>query len=83
MKTSVQPQKKQTQIIKKCHVCGQLTESSTEIDKCVCCGKSFLPLNYFSKIHDHEGKSYRYKDLFAESHELTEEDLIIGLYVLW
>lgn len=83
MKTEVFTSKKSRKIIKSCHVCGQITESSTEIDKCVTCGKSFLPLNYFSKIHDNEGRKYDYKELFAQSHELEEEDLIIGLYVLW
>lgn len=83
MKTSVVTRKKSMKIIKRCHVCGQITESSSEIDKCVSCGKSFLPLNYFSKVHDHEGKQYNFKDLYAEGHELEQEDLIIGLYVLW
>jgi len=83
MKTTVERRKKSVNIIKRCHCCGQVTESATEIDKCVSCGKSFLPLNYFSKVHDHEGKKYEFKDLYAEGHELEEDDLIIGLYVLW
>ena len=45
------------------------------------CGKSFLPLNYFDKIHDQE--DYKFDDLFADSHELEDEDLIKGLYVIW
>ena len=68
-------------LIKKCHMCGQLIEASVEQEKCVCCGKSFLPLNYFEKIHDH--KDLKFKDLFSETNELHEEDLIKGLYVIW
>ena len=68
-------------LIKKCHVCGQVTESMTELDKCVGCGKAFLPLNYFTKIHDH--KEAKFIELFAESHELHEDELVKGLYVLW
>jgi hypothetical protein len=83
MKTAVARSQSSTKIIKMCHVCTQVTESSTEVEKCVCCGKSFLPLNYFNKIHDHQGQKYNFKDLYAESHELEESDLIIGLYVLW
>lgn len=83
MKTEVLTSKKSRKIIKMCHVCGQITESSTEIDKCVSCGKSFLPLNYFDKVHDHKDRKYDFKDLYAQSHEIEEEDLIIGLYVLW
>lgn len=83
MRTALRTGKKSKKIIKRCHICDQITESSKEIDKCVSCGKSFLPLNYFSKIHDHEGHKYDYSELFAQSHELEEEDLIIGLYVLW
>ena len=68
-------------LIKKCHVCGQMIEAHTEQEKCVCCGKSFLPLNYFEKIHDHQDSTF--SELYAESHELHEEDLIVGLYVIW
>lgn len=62
-------------------MCGQLDESTTELEKCGSCGKAYLPLNYFQKIHVHE--KGQYKDLFAESHDLHEDDLIKGLYVLW
>jgi len=73
-------------LIRKCHVCGQMIESVVEQEKCSCCGKYFLPLNYFQKIHDHndsEQKSTNYQDLFAESHELDQDDLVKGLYILW
>jgi hypothetical protein len=73
--------KKSRKIIRKCHCCSQVTESDTEVEKCLSCGKSFLPLNYFEKIH---GKSeYKFDELWAKSHELEEEDLIKGLFVIW
>jgi len=68
-------------IIKKCHSCGHVMESSTEIQKCTACKKSFLPSNYFSKVHAKNQKEY--ENLFAASHELNEKDLIKGLTVLW
>ena len=68
-------------IIKKCHLCGQLSESHQEPQKCNSCSKSFLPLNYFSKIHDKNSKDYT--ELYAYSHELEEDDVIKGLTVLW
>jgi len=82
MKSTVRTKLKQERtIVKKCHCCGGLTEAQKEVQQCATCGKSFLPLNYFTKIHGQE--SYKFNDLFAESHELEEEDLIVGLYVLW
>ena len=68
-------------IIKKCHVCGHLSESFAEIKKCQRCNKSFLPLNYFSKIHGSKPDEYDY--LFSEGEELSDEDIIKGIYVLW
>jgi len=73
--------KKEKSIIKKCHCCGQVIEAQKEVQKCMSCGKSFLPLNYFDKIHGQE--DYKFDDLFADSHELEDEDLIKGLYVIW
>ena len=81
MRNEVSKSIKAKLLIKKCHVCGQVTESTTELEKCVSCGKAFLPLNYFVKIHDH--KEIKFSELFAESHEIHEEELIKGLYVLW
>jgi RNA polymerase subunit RPABC4/transcription elongation factor Spt4 len=68
-------------IIKKCHNCSLIVESEREQEKCTNCNKSFLPLNYFAKIHT--DKSQKLVDLYADSNELHEEDLITGLYVLW
>ncbi len=68
-------------IIKKCHMCGHIMEGAEEIKKCHKCKKSFLPVNYFSKVHSKNQKEY--DQLFASSHELHDQDLIKGLTVLW
>lgn len=81
MNTQTQKSKEEKVLIRKCHACGQLVESYVEQEKCCGCGKSFLPLNYFDKIHgDTEQK---FEELFSNSNEIHEEDLIIGIYVLW
>ena len=67
-------------VIRKCHKCGQLVEAPKEQESCACCGKSFLPLNYFEKVHDHSGKL---TELYAESDEIAEEDLVKGIFVIW
>lgn len=68
-------------IIKKCHVCGHVGEHHQEPQKCVRCKKSFLPANYFSKVHSKNQQDY--EKLFAFGHELQDEDIIKGLTVLW
>lgn len=68
-------------IIKKCHNCSLIVESHQEQEKCAGCNKSFLPLNYFSKVHKDKNQSL--EELYAQSNELHDEDLITGLYVLW
>lgn len=69
------------QVIKKCHICGHVAESAQEPQKCQKCKKSFLPVNYFSKVHSKSQKEF--DQLFAYGHEIHEEDLIKGLTVLW
>ena len=68
-------------IIKKCYICGEISETAREPEKCGCCGKSFLPLNYFAKVHNHSEVEFKY--LFSDTSEIEEEDLIKGLYVIW
>jgi uncharacterized OB-fold protein len=68
-------------LIKKCHSCGHINESSRELEACGKCNKGFLPLNYFEKVHSQGTLSY--KELFSEVEEITEEDLIRGITVLW
>jgi hypothetical protein len=82
MKTEVNVRKTADKtIIKKCHLCGLIMMSSKEIKKCKQCNKSFLPLNYFGKIHAKNTKEF--EALFCTSDELDEKDLIKGLMVLW
>jgi hypothetical protein len=68
-------------LVKLCHVCNQVTECERELERCPKCNKSFLPLNYFEKIHGQEKQHF--KDLFTDSEHLYEEDLIKGIHVLW
>jgi hypothetical protein len=68
-------------IIKKCHICGHIMEDHQEIAKCHKCKQSFLPVNYFSKVHSKNQSEYM--QLFAYGHELHESDMIKGLTVLW
>ena len=68
-------------IIKKCHVCGTIHESYEEIQKCNKCKKSFMPANYFGKVH--AKNSQEFKNLYCNAEELYEDDLILGLNVLW
>ncbi len=79
--TEKKKKKKETLLIKRCHLCGFLIETNKEVSQCPHCKKSFLPLNYFGKVHAKNSKEYQ--NLFADSEELTEDDLIKGLTVLW
>jgi len=68
-------------LFKKCHLCGHVAESYYELKKCDGCNKSFLPSNYFGKVH--AKNSEEFSQLFSSSDELNDEDLINGLSVLW
>ena len=80
METTV-TNRRQKLIIKKCHICGHLNDSFEELQNCNKCNKAFLPLNYFIKVH--EDDSLKFSELFADSTDLHEEDIIKGIYVLW
>jgi hypothetical protein len=81
MKVMSTPQKKGKLLIKKCHVCGVLSESFKEEQKCKGCKKSFLPSNYFGKVHAKNSKEFH--ELFSMSDDMHDEDMIKGLSVLW
>ena len=68
-------------LVKKCHICGHVMELAQEPQKCHQCKKSFLPVNYFAKVHSKSQGEF--EQLFAQGHEIHEEDLIKGLTVLW
>ena len=72
---------KEKTVLRMCHRCAKITESISEPQKCAHCNKAFLPLDYFTKIHDVSAKDY--PKLFSDSENLAEEDLIKGLFVLW
>lgn len=72
---------KEKMLMRVCHRCLKLNESPRELERCLHCNKSFLPLRYFEKIHaQHDEK---YENHFSTSEDLQEEDLIKGLFVLW
>ncbi len=68
-------------LIRVCHHCGDLIETTEEPKRCPKCDKSFLPLNYFQKVHAKNSEEYR--QMFVTSEELHDDDLIKGLIVLW
>ena len=68
-------------LFKRCHLCGHISETDHELAKCLSCSKAFLPLNYYRKIH--ENSHTHFHELFSFSDDLTEEDLIKGIHVLW
>jgi len=65
---------------RKCHLCGTITESLQEIQRCPHCGHSFAPLNYFQKVHSKDGAT---TDLYESSQQLMDEDMIKGITCLW
>ena len=82
MKTEVIHTKtKGRSLIRKCHVCGELIESIKEPEKCPSCKKSFLPSNYFGKVHAKNAEDF--KNLFSHVEELIDEDLMKGIIAIW
>jgi rRNA maturation endonuclease Nob1 len=68
-------------LVRACHSCAKLNEATKEVERCAHCGKAFLPLNYFEKIH--ALKDSQWQNHFSAAEQLDEEDLIKGLFVLW
>lgn len=68
-------------LIRACHACFKISEAPKELERCTHCGKSFLPLNYFEKIHALKGSAW--DKHFSGVENLADEDLIKGLFVLW
>lgn len=81
MNSTEKSHKQEKLIMRVCHRCGHCNQTSQEPERCQKCTKAFLPLNYFTKIHDSKGEKFH--TLFEEVEALEEEDLIKGLYVLW
>jgi hypothetical protein len=72
---------KEKTLIRACHSCLKVNESNKELERCLHCSKSFLPLRYFDKIH--HDKDLKWEHHFSFTDQLDEEDLIKGLFVLW
>ncbi|MEW6056780.1 MAG: hypothetical protein AB1540_09205 [Bdellovibrionota bacterium] len=69
------------QLFRLCHVCAAVNESNNESDvsKCLRCGKSFLPVNYFEKL--------RTRALQTEKNQVEVPQILFspihGLIVFW
>lgn len=72
---------KEKLLIRACHSCLKINESTKELERCSHCNKSFLPLRYFDKIHG--DKEAKWETHFYPTDLIEEEDLIKGLFVLW
>jgi hypothetical protein len=68
-------------LIRTCHACLKLNESTKELERCAHCNKAFLPIRYFDKIHHAEES--KWENYFYPTDLIEEEDLIKGLFVLW
>ncbi len=77
----IRKETKEILLMRVCHRCQHVNESSTELERCKACQKSFLPLRYFEKIHASHNE--KYKNNFSSTADIEEEDLIKGLFVLW
>jgi hypothetical protein len=73
--------KKEKLLLRNCHSCLKINESSKELERCAHCNKAFLPLRYFDKIH--QEKDLSWENYFYPTDLIEEEDLIKGLFVLW
>jgi hypothetical protein len=77
----IQKNTKEKTLIRVCHSCTKINESSRELERCAHCNKSFLPLRYFEKIQS--DKAAKWEAHFSSTDMIDEEDLIKGLFVLW
>jgi hypothetical protein len=68
-------------LMRVCHRCLKINESTQELERCTHCNKAFLPLRYFEKVH--EDKDQKWEKYFSTTEHIEEEDLIKGLFVLW
>jgi Zn-finger nucleic acid-binding protein len=78
---AIDTKSKEKLLIRACHICLRVNESSVELERCAHCKKPFLPLRYFEKIH--QAKEIKFEQHFSSADHLEEEDLVKGLFVLW
>jgi predicted nucleic acid-binding Zn-ribbon protein len=65
--------------IRRCHVCGQLTEHKEVIDRCTNCGKALAPFCYFD-----ERKAATYAADLERPPPMEEElSSIVGISAYW
>ena len=70
----LQKSAKEKVLIRACHSCLKVNESHKELERCLHCNKSFLPLRYFDKIH--ADKAAKWENHFSPTELIEEEDLI-------
>jgi len=70
--------------IRRCHICGTITESSGQkVSRCKTCGKSLSPFYYFDELHLDPISD---QDLNVSKIQVESESRykpIYGLTVLW
>jgi len=76
------PKKSKINLIKLCHYCQKINESTKELQRCTHCNKSFMPLNYLMQMKEANSKKF-FNELYNECKDLNDEDLIKGLYLIW
>lgn len=74
--------KSKVNLIKLCHYCNKINESTRELQRCNHCTKSFMPLNYLLQMKEQNSTKF-FNELYNECKDLNDEDLIKGLYLIW
>ncbi len=74
--------KSKINLIKLCHGCHKINESTKELQRCLHCKKSFMPLNYIQQMKETNSKNL-FNEFYNECKDLNDEDLIKGLYLFW
>ncbi len=69
--------------VRRCHVCGTVTESSDEILKCKGCSKSLLPFYYFDKRKIREYSDKQESAKLEKLPDLNGYGPIRGLTAYW
>jgi len=80
-KNDLVKENKTHEFVRCCHKCNTLSSDYHEVKKCGNCGQSFLPTNYFKKVHSLKGVDY--DDLYDSVSNIDPSLLLKGLTVIW
>jgi hypothetical protein len=71
--------------VRRCHVCGLVTESTNDILKCGGCNKSLLPFYYFDKrkVKEYADNEKRVVEVVPAAREQGAYGPIRGLTAYW